>query len=35
VAPSSPERIQVAFGNANGVLAVLFLAAVVAEVTLS
>jgi 4-hydroxybenzoate polyprenyltransferase len=35
VAPSSPERIQVAFGNANGVLALLFLAFVVAEVTLS
>ena len=35
VAPSSPERIQVAFGNANGILALLFLAFVVAEVTLS
>jgi 4-hydroxybenzoate polyprenyltransferase len=35
VAPSSPERIQIAFGNANGILALLFLAFVVAEVTLS
>lgn len=35
VAPSAPERIQAAFGQANGVLALVFLAFVVAEVTLS
>ena len=35
VAPFSPERIQAAFGSANGILALVFLAFVVAEVTLS
>lgn len=34
VAPSRPERVQAAFGMANGVLALVFLAFTVAEVTL-
>jgi hypothetical protein len=35
VVPLAPERIQAAFGRANGILALVFLAFVVAEVTLA
>jgi 4-hydroxybenzoate polyprenyltransferase len=35
VSPRDPERIQAAFGTANGVLAMVFVAFVIAEVALS